>query len=107
MSFDDQIDNTKNADLKRRIRLASIIAAIDVQGEAVADMTPAVYAKRAALANKVIQTAGLGTPGDDVNQMFTWAVCSNVAITADSPDGDIQFSVNTVWSDCAGVTGTD
>jgi hypothetical protein len=34
---------------------------------------------------------------------FTWPVAANPVITVDSPDGDIQFSVNSVWDAVAGA----
>ena len=36
---------------------------------------------------------------------FTLAVASNAAIVTGSTDGDIQFTVNSIWDDMAGVTG--
>lgn len=103
-----QYELTKDHDLRQRIRMASVQAAFNILGESIGSMQPAEYSKRQALAVKVIQTAGVGTPDEDLLRMFTWAVCQNVAITSpDAPDGDIEFTLASVWSDCAGVTGTD
>lgn len=115
-SLDDKIELAGKGWFRKRVRMASVRAAIDVQGEAITDMTPAKYTKRQELAHKVITTAGEGTPAEDLNRMFVWA-CANDTITdtwvtgeksEDSiPDGDLQFTVNSVWDDCAGVTAQD
>lgn len=106
-TFMEQVNNTQDGDLRKRIRMASVIAAISVQGEATAGHTPAWLAKRADLAKRVLDTAGEGTPTDRVASAFVWAVCANVAISPSSLDSDLQFAVNAIWSDIAGVTGTD
>jgi hypothetical protein len=103
----EQVANTQDGDLRKRIRMASVIAAINVQGEATATHTTAYLSKRADLAKRVLDTAGEGTPTDRVASAFVWAVCANVAISPASLDSDIQFAVNAVWSDVAGVTGAD
>jgi hypothetical protein len=103
-----QYELTKNHDLRQRIRMASVQAAFLVLGEDQGTLPAAAYTKRQNLAVKVIATAGLGTPDDDVARMFVWAVCQNSAITSpEATDGDIEFTVSSVWSDCAGVTGAD
>lgn len=111
-TLDDRIALTKEGWFRQRVRMASVGAAVDIQGEALGDMSPNKYEKRQTLASKVIQTAGQGTPDEDLMRMFTWA-CANSTnadtwrATEDIPDGDLQFTVNSVWDDCAGVTGTD
>lgn len=117
-SLDDRLELTKQGWFRQRVRMASVTAAVAVQGEATdsAGMTPAKYTKRQALATKVITTAGEGTPDEDLKRMFVFA-CANDTLTdtwvgnekedGAIPDGDIQFTVNSVWDDCAGVTGMD
>ncbi len=115
-SLNDKIELAGKGWFRKRVRMASVRAAIDVQGEDATGMAAAKYAKRQELAHKVITTAGEGTPTEDLNRMFVWA-CANDTLTdtwvtgeksEDSiPDGDLQFTVNSVWDDCAGVTGTD
>lgn len=107
MSFEDQVGYANDALFRKRVRMATITAAIAVQGEAQGSMPGSEYTKRQVLATKVIQTAGIGTPTEDVARMFLWAVIANVAISPASSDGDIQFTVNSVWGDCAGVTGDE
>ncbi len=106
-TFLEQVANTTDGDLRRRIRMATVIAAINVQGEAPASHSPAFLSKRADLAKRVLDTAGAGTATDQLAAAFVWAICANVAISVNSLDSDIQFAVNSVWSDVAGVTGTD
>jgi hypothetical protein len=106
-TFIEQVNNTQDGDLRRRIRMATVIAAVNVQGEAPAAHSPAFLQKRADLAKRVLDSAGAGTATDQVAAAFVWAVCANVAINAQSLDSDIQFAVNAVWSDVAGVTGSD
>lgn len=96
--------------------MAMISAAVDIQGEALGSTSPVKYEKRQVLARKVITSAGEGVPGEDLKRMFVFA-CANNTLTdtwvaseyeEDAvPDGDVQFTVNSVWDDCAGVTGTD
>jgi hypothetical protein len=111
-TLEDQINLAGEGWFRRRVRMASLTAAVAVQGESTENMSPAKYQKRQDLAHRVITTAGVGTPDDDLLRMFTW-VCAN-ATNADTyvatetvPDGDIQFTMNSVWDDCAGVTGSD
>lgn len=106
-TFLEQVANTQDADLRKRIRMASVIAATNVQGEATATHSPGYLAKRSDLAKRVLDTAGAGTATDQLTAAFVWAVCANPAIGPTSLDSDIQFAVNSVWSDVAGVTGTD
>lgn len=111
-TLEDQVNLAGEGWFRRRVRMAALTAAVAVQGEALGEMSPAKYTKRQDLAHRVIVTAGVGTPDDDLLRMFTW-VCAN-ATNADTwiatetvPDGDIQFTMNSVWDDCAGVTGND
>lgn len=107
MSLLDQVTNTLEPDLRKKIRMAVVIAALAVQGEAAGVHTPGYLTKRADLAKRVLDTAGAGTATDQLTTAFVWAVCANVAINAASIDSDIQFTVNSVWSDIAGCTGAE
>jgi hypothetical protein len=108
MSFLEQSSYADNGEFRKRIRVASMIAAVNVQGE---EKLPAMkngeYEKRQVLATKMIQTGGIGTPNEDLQRMFVWAVLTNAAVTPLSNDGEIQFVVNSVWSKCAGVKGNE
>ena len=111
-SLDDRIALTREGWFRQRVRMASVSAAVDVQGESPESMSPAKYQKRQELAHKVITTAGEGTPEENLNRMFVWACANNTLTdtwvsTEDIPDSDLQFTMNSVWDDCAGVTGND
>lgn len=108
MGFKEQAGYATDPDFRRRILVASLTAAIAIQGE---DKPPQMksgeYNKRQVLATKLISTGGIGTPTDDLQRMFVWAVITNAAITTESDDGAIQFVVNSIFSKCAGATGTE
>jgi hypothetical protein len=106
VTFAAQIALTKDADFRGRVRMAAITAAVSVAGEAQAGVTVTAYTKRQALSLRVLTAAGGGERGE-VLDMFVWAAAANPSLTAESTDSDIQFTVNSVWSDCAGVTGLD
>ncbi|GII89629.1 hypothetical protein Ssi03_76190 [Sphaerisporangium siamense] len=101
MAYIDQANLAADATFQLRLKVAMATAATQIAGEAKAQMSDAVYAKRQALAADVLRQ-----PAKWV-ESFAWAVTSNAAITAASLDSDIQFTVNSMWSDIAGVTGTD
>ena len=96
-----------DGELRKRIRMASVQTALAVQGEAPASQTPEALVKRAALAARVLASAGGGGAGDDLGTAFVWAVVSGALVTPQSTDSDIQFTVNSVFSDLAGVTGAE
>lgn len=106
MAFVEQITLAKDEAFRTRVRMAVMTAAVLVAGEAQNAMSTTAYLKRQGLATKVLAAAGYGEHGEMLD-MFAWAVAQNGAITAVSLDSDIQFQVNAVWSDCAGVTVLD
>lgn len=101
MTYLDQAALAANADFQLRLKVAMATAATQISGEAKASLTDAVYAKRQALAAGVLLEPARWV------ERFAWAVTSNVAINAQSSDSDIQFTVNSMWNDLAGVTGLD
>lgn len=108
MTFQDQYGYATDPEFRKRILVASLIAAVNVQGE---DKPPQMkggeYEKRQVLATKLIQTGGIGSPTEDLQRMFVWAVITNAAATPASDDGEIQFVVNSLFSKCAGVKGNE
>jgi hypothetical protein len=108
MTFQDQYTFASDSMFRNRIRVATLTAAVNVQGE---DKPPQMkggeYAKRQALATKLISTGGIGTPNEDLQRMFVWAIITNAVITPASDDGAIQFVVNLLFSKCAGATGVE
>ncbi len=101
MALLDQAALAANADFRSRVRAAAMVAALDVQGE-----TPLnhgeVDEKRQGFAQQVLADGCLAKL-----DAFVWAVVVNPAITGASLDGDIQFTVNSVWSDLSGITGVE
>ncbi|MER7063967.1 hypothetical protein, partial [Streptomyces albidoflavus] len=97
MAFADQVALAKDETFRARVRMAAVSAAIQVAGEAQDTLQAPAYIKRQQLATRVLTTAGHGERGE-VLEMLVWAVAQNVAISAASSDGDIQFTVNSVWS---------
>lgn len=108
MGFQEQYGFASDAGFRNRIRVATLIAAVNVQGEDKPNgMKGGEYAKRQVLATKLITTGGIGTPNEDLQRMFVWAIITNAVATPLSPDGEIQFVVNSLFSKCAGVTGVE
>lgn len=106
MTYLDQVKLSQSGDFRKRVRMALITAAVQIQGEALAlPLTTSSYGKRQTLANKVLRTAGQGDQADPILDSFVWAVVQNAAIVSASLDSDIQFQVNAVFSDLAGVQG--
>lgn len=101
MAFTDQATLAKDTTFQDRVRVAIVTSATQALGEAKGSMSDQVYGKRQYLAYEILSNSGGFT------ERFSWAVAANPAITSGSNDGDIQFTVDSVFSDMAGVTGTD
>jgi hypothetical protein len=82
---------------RRRIRAAMIPAAKDVAAEAVDPNDPQRSQQRRGLALNVFGDIAKYTA------VFSILVATNPVITSGSNDGDIQFTVNSVWDAVAGV----
>lgn len=102
MAFTDQAALAEDSTFRTRVRVALMTAAKDVMGEE-QTYSDAQYGLRQALADEVIAAAG----GGAVLERFVWLVITNPAITGESSDNDIQFTVNSLWDDAAGVRVTD
>lgn len=90
-----------DAAFQARVRVAIVTAAVDVMGESKTGLSDTVFDKRQALAHAVLNDSA------GYLDRFVWCVVANVAISSASTDSDIQFTVNSVWSDLSGVTVTD
>ncbi len=88
MTFLEQADLAIEPNFLRRIRQASIGAAVNIQAEL---DTVTHHAERIQLARLVLN----GTP--DVIPRIALAVTTNVAVTPQASDGDLQFTVNSLW----------
>lgn len=101
MSYTEQAALAADISFQNKVRVAIVTAAVDVMGEAKGQMTDTQYNKRQAFAYQVLNNSG------GYLERFAWAVVANVAITGASIDSDIQFTVNSLWGDMAGVLVTD
>jgi hypothetical protein len=101
MAYTDQLALLSDQTFRDRITMAMVTAALNVQGEAETADSPTFYAKRSALA------VGALTSPSMFADRFVWAVAANPAINADSSDSDIQYTVNSVFSDLAGVMASE
>lgn len=101
MSFTDQATLAADTSFQLKVRVAVVTAAKDVMGEDKGSMSDTVFGKRQQFAFQVINSS-LG-----YLDRFVWAVVANPVITNASSDSDIQFTVNSLWDDLAGVTSTD
>ena len=87
--FTDQLGLAQNGDFVRRVQMAAVKAAIAVQAE---DVATANHAERSAWAYQVLH----GPEG--VAPKIAMAAATSVVLTIDSPDADIEFTVNAMWN---------
>lgn len=96
MALLDQAELASDGTFRARVQSAIVAAALEIVGEdASAD-------EAASLRRQSLAVAILNAPDNYVGR-FAWAVSSNPAVTTDSADGDIAYTISTVWSDVAGV----
>lgn len=79
-----------------RVKAAMVKSAVSI-GEESADVTTDWRRLRRALSVNVL------TNPDAYAPRFALAVATNAVITKDSVDGDIEFTVNSVWDSIAGA----
>jgi hypothetical protein len=94
MTYVQQDNLAHDSQFLQRVRIAMITAAVTVQAEAPA--TPN-HTNRSNYAKLVLNAP------DAYVQQFSEMVASNVAISANSLDSDILFTVNTNFSAMAGM----
>lgn len=82
---------------RERVEAAVVKAAVDVAAEA-ADPSERSRLRRA-LSARVLENR----EGIDYASRFALAVAVNPVITKQSVDGDIQFTVNSIWDAMAGA----
>ena len=107
MTFNEQINLAQHGDFKRQVKMAIIKSALDIAGE-----TPASPANvplddaRHALAVNIFADIAVG---DSIwLTRFAYACAANnnlVAAQTSNTDADVQFTVNTIYNDMAGVSG--
>lgn len=89
----------QDGEFRLRVKMAMVTAAKDVAAET--ETTKVLYQKRFDYARQI-----LNEPEYKLNA-FAFAVASNPVITSESVDGDIQFTVNSIFSSMAGVKPSD
>lgn len=99
MDFLGQIELAESGEFQARVRQATITAAVQILADRPANTPQAIvlHGRRAALAHATLI--------DPLAKQRAWAyaVASNVAISPDSNDGDVQWTVNAMWDAMAGV----
>lgn len=99
MTFAEQAALAADETFQVRVRGAAVKSALAIMADTPTNTPEAIdtHRRRAALAREVLldpsRLAASMAPG----------VASNAAITAESSDNDIEFTVNSIWSAYAGV----
>ena len=101
MAYTDQHTLAIDAIFQSRVKVAMATAGIAIVGEAQAAMSTQETRKRQQYGIQVLNDL------DGHLDTFSFAVTQNATITAASLDSDIQFTVNSVWNDLAGVLEDD
>jgi hypothetical protein len=95
VSLSDVVDLAVNPTFLRRVTAAAVNAAVAVGAESFDGS--AYRLMRRALVVKVLEDPQLwGT-------RFAYAAANNTAITVDTSDSDLQWTVNSVWDAMAGA----
>lgn len=102
MAFLDDYAVASDEDFQKRVNIAVVKAAANVAGEAQGGMGDDKFRKRAALAYQT-----LNTPPSQYVFRWALAVVREGLINLASTDGDIEFTVNSLWDDFAGVLSTE
>lgn len=96
MTFAEQIELAENGLFQGRVRQAVVTAAVAIMAEEPgADVER--HKQRTALAHRALNDP------TGLQRAWAYAVAANPAITGDSSDADIQYTVNSYWDAFAGV----
>lgn len=101
MTYVQQYTLATDPTFLQQVQVAMVIAARDVQGEDINGLSEDHYKKRQQLARSIILS-----PTSYLDR-FGWLVAANPGILTDNSDGAVQFTVNTVFDDAAGVDALD
>jgi uncharacterized protein YueI len=101
MAFIDQSVLARSPQFRDRVIIAMVKTAVLIVGEALEVGKEVLHEKRHTLGVDIVQNPDLKL------NAFSFAVAQNAAITATSTDGDIEFTVVTVFDDIAGVKITE
>lgn len=100
MSAIDQAALARNDSFIDRVRILAAKAAIAVSSEAYGGQgqpTAAQHNLRIAYANKYLLDP------EKQSIVMVWGVASNPAITSQSIDSDLEFTINSIWDAYSGV----
>lgn len=89
MAFTDQYTLAQDVTFRGRIQVAVVKSAIAVQAESPSGVPN--HSARAALAASVLHDP------TGYAALFAQGVVTNGSITEASPDGDLEFTVNSMW----------
>lgn len=103
LSYEERANLTDIPEFQKRVHVATLQAAVNVQGESTSGMSVTKAQKRAQVAYRVIQL------DPALLKQFVWIVAVSAALTDPSTatDGDLFSAVNAAWDDVAGVTAAD
>lgn len=99
MSYADRAALAAHPGFRDRVRVAAVVTAVNVAAE-----TPNADQRVASL-RKTLATNTLGDPIGATDK-FTWAVLTNATVGANglaATDGDLEFTVSSIWNALAGV----
>jgi len=97
MAYIDQSTLAADPEFIARVRQAAVTSAINIMADIPTVETQAVHIQRANLARNVLHDPTFW------GSTMAIGVASNVAITPESTDMDIQFTINSEWNAYAGV----
>lgn len=83
-----------------KVEVAMVKAALAISGET-PTANPTVDLERHKLASNVIISRA------NLIGVFAFACVANGALTTSSTDADVEFTVNSVWNDVAGLSGLE
>jgi hypothetical protein len=99
VDFLGQIELAEDGTFQARVRQAAITAAVAIMADRPAN-TPQAIAKHALRAKLALDV--LRNPSNWARPMAAM-VASNVSIDGESPDSDIQWTVNAMWDAISGI----
>lgn len=99
MTFLEQVELAENGEFQARIRQAAITAATAIMADRPANTPQAIatHALRTRLALDVLRNPTTWA------RAFAAAVVTNNAVSAQSSDSDLQWTVNSLWDALAGI----
>ncbi len=104
---DNALQQTPN--FRRKVKIAMVKAANAITGEAAnpPTLTQAEVDKRHTLAQEIYRSVGTDAAFDYMTVRFANACAAQGTLTELSTDNDIEFTVNAVYDDLAGITALD